>query len=615
MGLKLFKFTYHTLLQQTRDTSSKLFLPKLLSEMTSDGKPILPIKADHWENDSISGAETLSAALAITWFNPFFQNTLKLSKAEPNPPDITQKMIDDATKLTDKILKDRLSVIPCPGANPSMSIKEVEIQGLANIKISSSEPVVKEYGDAYNAVILLDFNEYPSTGEEWNQQLTLSGTANGIDAKTKEPFLGMEFSVDQCLCFTSDKHSCVPLPEGVEQLPSHCSPDGFINTTSGQISISLTDTKISADTTIKVSPDNKNLSIEIHSLTMLGTSSGLPVFKIKNLGINHNDDTKNYVEAWRTFISSIVELPDFAKNINEKINDALNVAENRQRIESTLNKQLSSALDNVFDTPAGGGFVPEQGSDYNQVDQYILYRIKSALNSQNSQFYVPKLVLSSKEPILEPLSTGNIDIPGSYHVNMLGVGIMLLDVKLPGGLTINGFSNAVIPSNKVSFKNDLLHASLQIGQLDPGPTLNVDGLSKRVPDPPLKISSLFSMMIGVEDGTPLGPIKGRLNIKINNNGINAPDLLISLRGAGDNPNNLTLTFTNIILNALPEEIDIKINLDDEQWNDVATVLANQSSLKTAIINELNEQIVGKLPDLSMSVTDFVKSQLKKALSH
>src|SRR5262249_37636839 len=159
---------------------------------------------------------------ASSWFQGYANYLYALMSSKPDPPSITQKMIDDATELWNNINNNDLSVIPCPKCGPSLSITNLQIQGLANVEISGDAPSVTQSDAGYQFTIKLDFNAYPSDDSQWNRQLQLTGLQQGTGSSTKKGFFGFNFQMTQCLVFEDANENPIPLPAGVDEPPSRC---------------------------------------------------------------------------------------------------------------------------------------------------------------------------------------------------------------------------------------------------------------------------------------------------------------------------------------------------------------------------------------------------------
>ena len=595
MGLKLFTFAYNTLLQQANKKPSgneppnKLFLPVVLAGMrSSSGETYLPIKEDSWSIDSISDASTLSSAFAITWFAPFFQNA--------------------SEELKNEITTNKLTTIACPGSAPSLQVSDLEILGLSNIKVSGSPPKVTKSDEGYQFTVILDTNAYTNTGDNWNQQLALGGTQSGTDTKTDAKFMGLGFKLTQSLCFakSSDTSVCVPLPQGVEEPQSPNNPSCFSDIGSGQAHLNINDAKIIADVTISVAADNKSLAVSINELVFQGQSSTYPTYDLQNLAIDYTEETKAYVSVWTTFVTNILGTPDVAKSFSSQVNSALNSSDNKSVIESTLNQQLGDALDSLLGAQTSS-FTPKSG-DTNPVDQYVFHRVRDALNNPKSILYIPKVVIGSTSPVLEPYKTSSINIPGSYTTTFVGVSATVSEIQFPSGLTVAGASNLIAPSENVIFTEDAVNSTLELGRLNPGPT--IDG--KIVPNPPLTTTSTFSLMVSIAGNKPVGPITGSITIKTepNGNSSSLPAIKSSLNASGSDPESLEMTFESISLDVDTDEVKITITLDGgSEYEAMVNAVANNADLKNQVLTALNEEISKELPEISKQAETFCKEQL------
>lgn len=608
MGLKLFTFAYNTLLQKVNDQLNQLFLPKVLAGMkSSSGETYLPIKEDSWSIDSISNASTLSDAFAITWFTPFFQTRQALSQAKPSPPKVTQEMIDDANTLIKQIETEKLKVIACPGSTPALQVWDLEILGLSNIKVGDFALNVTESDEGYQFTIILDTNAYSSTGTNWNQPLALGGTQQGTVSSTGSNFVGFGFKLTQCLCFakSSDPSVCVPLPQGVEETQISSNPDGFSTVSSGQAHLNINDARITADVTLKVATDNKSLAVSINKLSFGGQASPYPTYNLQNLAINYTEQTKAYVPVWTTFVTNIMGTPDAAKSFTSQVNSALNSSQNLSVIEYTLNQQLGDVLDSLLGAQTSS-FTPKSG-DTNPVDQYLFHRVRDALNNPKSNLYLPKLVIDSTSPVLEPYTISQLNISDSYATTFLGVSATVSQIQFPSGLTLTGASNLTAPSEDVIFTQNNVNSTLELGRLNPVPT--IDG--KTVPNPPTMATSTFSLMVTIGENAPVGPITGSITIKaepLENSSL--PAIISSLTASGSDPDDLKVTFNSISLNVDTDAVEITITPDGgSEYETFVNSIANNADLKNCVLGVLNTEILTQLPMISTLATAFCRAQL------
>lgn len=619
MGLQLFNFVYNTLLSKANDNTAgnSLFLPRALAGMTGAGDvPYLPIKASSWTASNMSGGQDIANDLAASWANAYQGQLDTLSEDTPNPPTVTQQMIDDANAALQAIQDDHLHAVPYPGAGLDLTLQQIEIDGLANVSVSGTAPQITINDAGYTAQIKLDFNAYPSTGDSWNQQLALGGTQQGVDSDNGQSFAGLGFSLSQPLCFFSGHGTTpAPIPPSMHLPESNGHPNGFDCSAGGVALLQVGKAELIASTTITVSPDGKTIQIGLDKLTLQGAGGTVPSFTLQNLQWTSMapvlfSDFSLYYTIWTTTYKALLGTPDAAKFLTTSINNALNSADNRAAVEKLLNQQLANAFDSIFGSKqvAGGGV----DTDTNAVDKYLFDRARAALNDPSSYVYVPALVLGSTSPVLEPYTATNLKIDGPYSTSFMSQTLSVSQIVL-SDLAIKGLSNLVAPASGIVFgSNQQASASLRLGTLNPGPTLNVDGNSKTVPSPPASASTPFSLDVQVGSNTPI-PLSGNMTVTLTNtSGTLGVDT--TLTASGDTPDQLTLNYSAITLVAADADVNIAVQMDGDGnsiYDTFIDEIVNQGPVKEALLAQLNSYIGANLGQIDAAATQFARDALNK----
>lgn len=619
MGLQLFNFVYNTLLSKANNNTpgNSLFLPRALAGMTGEGNvPYLPIKASNWSASNMSGAQDISNDLAVSWFGAYQGQLDMLSLDTPNPPTVTQQMIDDANAALQAIQDGHLHAVPYPGTGLNLTLQQIEIDGLANVSVSGTKPQVNISDAGYTAQIKLDFNAYPSTGESWNQQLALGGTQQGIDSDNSQPFVGLGFSLSQPLCFFARHgNTPMPIPPTLHLPESNGHPNGFDCNAGGVALLLVGKAELIASATITVSPDGKAIQIGLDKLTLQGVGGALPSFTLQNLQWTSMapvlfSDFSLYYSIWSTTYKTLLGTPDAAKFLTTNINNALNSTDNRATVEKLLNRQLANALDSLFGSDQVADSVGD--TDTNAVDKYLFNRARAALNDPSSYVYVPALVLGSTSPVLEPYTATNLKIDGPYHTDFMGQTLTVTQIVL-SNLAIHGLSNLVAPASGITFgSNQQASANLRLGTLNPGPTLTVDGNSKTVPSPPASASTPFSLDIQVGSNTPI-PLSGTLTLTLTNTSATL-GVDTTLTASGDTPDQLTLNYDAITLVAADADLDIAVHMDGDGnalYDKFIGEILNQASVKEAFLAQLNSYIGANLGQIDAAATQFARNALNK----
>ena len=615
MGLQLFNFVYGTLLGKANENTpdNNLFLPRALAGMTGgDGAPYLPVKASNWRLENMGGAQDISNDLATSWFIAYSMQLTSLSQAKPNPPAVTQQMIADAVAAAQYIAD--LNAQPYAGVGPDMDVLQIQIDGLSNVSISGAPPQVTVSDAGYSAQIKLDFNAYPSGGQDWNKPLALGGSEAGVDSGTKQQFFGLNFSLSQCLGFFSiDGIKLVPLPPTLHLTPSPGHADGFDCHAAGIALLQVSNAEVVADVTVGVNADGKTLQIALQRLRLQGVGAAAPAFTLQNLEWTDmsptlSSDFSLYYNMWSTFYKNLLGTPDAATLLTQNINNALNSADNITQVETLLDQQLANAFDSIFGSSQVANSTVD--TDTNAVDKYLFNRARAALNDQSSYVYVPALVLGSASPVLEPYTAVNLTIAGPYSTSFLGQTLSVSQIVL-SSLAIHGLSNVLAPADNIRFgSNQQATANLLLGTLNPGPALNVKGHPMTVPSPPGSASTPFQLNVQVGGNAPIA-LSGSMTLTLqNSSGTLGVDTALS--ASGDTPDQLSLAYSQILLVAANADLSIAVQLNGAEsapYNTLVNNVLNQDQVKQAILGELNQYIEENLGAINAAATTFARNAL------
>ncbi|GKS84194.1 hypothetical protein AVMA1855_08600 [Acidovorax sp. SUPP1855] len=623
MGLQLFHFVYDTLMQKANDNTpdNSLFLPVALSGMKgSDNKPYLPLKGTQWNLDNIGGAQDISADMATSWLQALFPLIGQLSlQTNPTPP-VTQQMVDDAKAAVTYIMSQHLNVIPYPGVGPDLDVSSIEIQGLANIQVSGEPPAVTTSNAGYTADITLNLNAYASTGQDWNQPLALAGPEKGTDSTTNPPtaFDGLGFTLKQCLCFVDKQMNIVAPPPTLGLTLSSDHANGFDCLATGIALLTLSNAKVVSGTTVTVDGTGSSAALQIglNTVQLVAVQGSTPTFTLQNLQYQSISpvpfpayiNTSIFYAPWSQFFKQVLSTGDAAQLLSTQVNNALMDPGNRGQVEKLLNQQLKSAFDDIFGSTQVAGSTVD--TDANAVDKYLFDRARGALNDPSSYVYLPALVLGSTSPVMEPYTAVNLSIPGPFTTSIMGQNIALSGIVLQS-LAIQGLSNLIAPPNNIVFgTNQQASATLLLGTMNPGPTVQVKGSPRTVPSPPATASTPFTLNVQVNQNAPI-PLSGTLNLSLQNNS-NTLGIQTTLNASGDTPDDLVLTYSQILLVAGDKDVLLTISLPDDEaaYAMFINAFLSQSQLIEQVVSALNGCIKDNLQQISDAATQFARSALK-----
>ncbi|GKT25357.1 hypothetical protein [Acidovorax sp. SUPP3334] len=624
MGLQLFHFVYDTLMQKANDNApnNSLFLPVALSGMKdSNGNPYLPLKGTQWDLDNIGGAQDISADMATSWFQALFPLVGQLSVLTNPTLPVTQQMVNDAKAAVTYIMSQHLNVIPYPGVGPDLDVSSIEIQGLANIQVSGQPPAVTTSNAGYTADITLNLNAYPSTGQAWNQPLALVGPDKGVDSTTTPPtaFDGLGFTLKQCLCFVDKQMNIVAPPPTLGLTLSTEHANGFDCLATGIALLTLSNAKVVSGTTVTVDGTGSSaaLHIGLDTVQLVAVQGASPTFTLQNLQYQSISpvpfpayiDTSVFYAPWSQFFKQVLSTGDAAQLLSTQVNNALKDPDNIRQVATLLNQQLKSAFDDIFGSTQVAGSTVD--TDANAVDQYLFNRARAALNDPGSYVYLPTMVLGSTSPVLEPYTAVNLSIPGPFQTQVSkNVNIALSDIVLQS-LAITGLSNLVAPPDNIVFgTNQQASATLLLGKVKSGTTVNVKGSPRKVPSPPATASTPFTLNVQVNQNQPI-PLSGTLNLSLQNNS-NKLGIQTTLNASGDTPDDLVLTYSQILLVAGDQDVVLTVTLppDEEKFAGFINAFLSQSQLIEQVVSALNGYIAGNLQQISDAATQFARSALK-----
>ncbi|HYF89710.1 hypothetical protein [Azospirillum sp.] len=616
MGLYLFNFVYNTLMQKANDGSpgNGLFLPKALAGMTDNNQqPYLPLQESLWTLNNIGGSAAISNDLATSWFNAFFLALRGLSMKTPSGA-ITQQMIDDAGAAVTYITGKQLRVVALPGAGVNLVATNIDIQGLANIKISGQPPLVTSNNQGYQAQIALNLNAYPDNGASWSQPLALSGSEQGTDTNNGTAFQGLGFVLTQTLCFVDKSGTVVAPPPSLGLTPSAANPNGFDCSATGIALLTLTNAQVLANGTVTVASPPA-LQFSLNSLDLAAVQGAVPTFTLQNLDYQSLTpvpfpqaiSAAAFYPLWTGFFKQLIATNDAAQMLTNQINGALMSPDNMAQVANLLTSQISSALDTIFGSTQVADSTVD--TDANDVDKYIFDRARGALNDPSGYVYVPTVILGSKSPQLDPLTATNLSIGGPFSTSVLGQSVQLSNISL-ANLVINGLSNVIAPPNSTIFGvNQQATATLLLGEVPAGTQVNVNDQKVTVPSPPVTASTPFSLDIQVNQNQPI-PISGTLNISLVNNS-GTLGVTTSLYSDGDTPQQLALTYTQVTLVAGSGDVTLAITLppEDQQFQIFINAFLGQDALIQAIIGAINDYIGQNLGQISQAATQFAQNAL------
>lgn len=435
---------------------------------------------------------------------------------------------------------------------------------------------------------------------------------------TPTAFDGLGFTLKQCLCFVDKQMNIVAPPPTLGLTLSSDHANGFDCLATGIALLTLSNAKVVSGTTVTVDGTGSSAALQIglNTVQLVAVQGSTPTFTLQNLQYQSISpvpfpayiNTSIFYAPWSQFFKQVLSTGDAAQLLSTQVNNALMDPGNRGQVEQLLNQQLKSAFDDIFGSTQVAGSTVD--TDANAVDKYLFDRARGALNDPSSYVYLPTLVLGSTSPVMEPYTAVNLSIPGPFTTSIMGQNIALSGIVLQS-LAIQGLSNLIAPPNNIVFgTNQQASATLLLGTMNPGPTVQVKGSPRTVPSPPATASTPFTLNVQVNQNAPI-PLSGTLNLSLQNNS-NTLGIQTTLNASGDTPDDLVLTYSQILLVAGDQDVLLTISLPDDEaaYAMFINAFLSQSQLIEQVVSALNGCIKDNLQQISDAATQFARSALK-----
>jgi hypothetical protein len=579
MAAGLFGFVYNTLRPRVNDPhNQKYWLPEKLEELNApeSSEKLLPLKASTWDLGILQnqGGITLRDAFKASWWALIGSAMKKATR----PPNFT---LQDYTPIA------------CPDDPfPHLSMSNVVIDGLQNVFVLPS-PLTEPSAAGYRTVIALQVGYYngQNTGQEPRPQLP-------------ELEITGRYRLSQCVCAAAkaSPSQCTDLQLSLKGVTW---PTETI-TGSGNIVVKLVNTCLDATVTIRSVNDSgqRSLQVAVENLQLRGASANtkpeLVLLEDKlTIDAHVNPYFKGLIQAQ---VINAFSHPATSEAIVESLNTTLNEPAKRQQLANMLNQQFNKILDDTVGA-VGSGQLPSDAQQQapNVVDQYLFDRVRFALNAPNSNYYLPKGICSSTNPLLEPLSIDQISLGDQNYE-----GLQLQNLQVTQ-IQIIGLSNSVAPADQLIFKEDAADAVLALSTLNPPPTItfeqNGSVITRQVAAPPLTMKGQFSMQ-----AQDVGLLDGRITTVIDRACVN-----LALTPTGQDIDNLQVTFQHVQLAANSNAITIDLNVDAE-FKDIINAVLNQDGIKQKILQGINDEAAGHLSAIGQQTTNHLKSIIQSKLN-
>lgn len=539
--MKLFDFIFETMRKRANCIDNKTYwLPKVLHDIRSEGKPLLPLSGESWNLGYIEGDEGQTIALAIV--------------------GAAGSLFDDK------------NVAPDTEGHPypHLSIKSATINGLNNICVLP-ETGTHSGSRGYTTRIGLKFNRY-ETSEPVSGILLAPLCIEGI------------YLLEQNLILTDIND------------PS-AAPELYVVKGTGTFKSTITGCVLNSDVSISTdgSGPKRNLALTINRLNLVDATD--QTVKVKTVVSSINAEP-GYEEIWKKASEEALNDDSASAAMIMNANNVLNQPENLGSLEQTMNSQLNNSMDTLFGSVSSNGLPDDTGQKFeNPADLYLFDRIRLALNNRNCNFYIPRQLIATTSPCLEPYAIGKIEL-GKQTIKGL-----TWNPNVLSEISIKGLSNNMAPANLMVMKDGVLDMETNQGALkNTDDRRSVDG--KEIPAPPLTVSGRFSLhppcMDAITGSFTVRVKTSHLKIRTGAGGASVDDMIIDVRclALGFDLADMTIDFT----------FDKSSSLAG-----FAKELANRDEVKQIILDKINSEIANNLPTISDAVSNELKNYAQSVL--
>ncbi len=539
--------------------NEKLFLPEVLSGIdgsNSQGK-LLPLEEKYWDLGPIKGdsGTNISNHILDQW-STFLE------------------MIQEADFNKQKAIRD-----PRPGhSDPTLALgnndkkkKEIVVHGLANVFVDPDiqcTPMNGKTGYQVKATLVCDYWD-GKEGRPKYGKLTVQG-----------PYL-----LHQEVC-TADKADLTKCNGNyADDVNAH-----------GNVTIEIPGAVLDADVEVTVAENPRALSADVKSLKLRGKNPGsLPGLDIPKGGLTITDSPFSDTGAgdtWLGIARTALTSEDGRRGLFSSVEAALNQPSNLRSLSETLTDKLGESLDGVLGKPAGTvAAVQSATATDNPVDRYLFDRMRHALNDPKSAAFLPKILNQNKDPSLEPLQVDEISIPTFKEL-----GTKFENGSLTG-LSFRGLSNVKAPEDKLTMSVGEVKFTATLGGWNPPPSIS----GGTIPAPPATGSSDFSI-------ESLGTLfKGTIDLTVE-----GAEVVSDLQTDGTSDSDLTVTFNSLKIVATTDQVKIGLKMKTFARKKIEEKL-NTSDTLSMILGKINDEIQGKLSDISSQVTQYARQAISSGL--
>lgn len=465
------------------------------------------------------------------------------------------------------IMNQKEAVADPQRPHPALTLSDVELDGLQNLLVQEvySQPTLA----GYDANVVLLPNHYPNPTQGLKMPpLTLKG----------------RYRIDQSLWV---EDSYITVITGV----------GTFNAT---FSNCVLKTPVVIETT--GSAEQRRPMVTLASLTISAITGDQPTLLFDDLTLEGDLEQSAQLIM---FIKQALNAPDGQLSMLGTVTNMLNAPANLTAISTSLSEYLGDSLDKLFSA------VPEHGlptdSDNQEgataLDVYFFDRLRIALNQSDSDWYLPLLLSSSQDPVLEPYTHEQLLIPDQTIAGLTYTDIELNDLK------VVGFSNAIAPlANGILTTPDIAMV-IAFGLLPEDSTLTEQVL--RLAIPPAAPVKLYTHVSLIQQGITPVPLKGNVHASLLD-----CSLPLVLTVSGHDINDLELTINELGFLWGLEPVDFQVEL--EPRNNMLESIIEKMLLRPDVQNALKEQLTAAMAEqraeMSVTFTRMARANLINKLS-
>lgn len=365
----------------------------------------------------------------------------------------------------------------------------------------------------------------------------------------------------------------------------------------GEFTALFHDSLVTAQLTLEASGDaeQRSTQVTLKELVLNAYTGDEPILEFEDLTL---EDDLELADSLIMYIKRALNGEDGQASMLDTVASMLNSNDNLVTVSASLSEYLDAGLANFF------GVVPEQGlpddADNQQgntlLDVYLFDRLRLAFNQPDSNWYLPQLLIDSRDPTLEPYTHDHVSIPDQTIY-----GLVYTDIALTN-FTLTGLSNAYVPLSTCALTSPAIRMDVELGVLP-------EGNAGLPPAPPVKLNTDISL---VQNGW-VGPvlIKGHISAHLLDS-----HMLLNVLMSGNDVNDLYLAVTELELlwGTAPVEISVALDPSNSTLEGLIAGMFARPDVQASIMAELSEAIKNQRPELSSNFTALVRTILNNKLN-